>query len=204
MITATGIDLLTICLEGFLYGKISVLCALICALAKEVQLFPGPGLYSGIFAIYLQCPSTRNRDNSRTPIVFYALCILYILSTVNFVADFANLVLDEVSNNSICNLKNLVFLSVVQFDFIFTITSTIDIGYVQIIVSGCCDFIAQSIIVRTNHCTYRRFCSPNLNSAKTYRCWIVWGHNIRVVIIPSFLAIAYLGQSIYFHLISRF
>ena len=32
----------------------------------------------------------------------------------------------------------------------------------------------------------------------------MWGQNIRVVIIPSFLAIAYLGQSIYLHLISRF
>ena len=41
-------------------------------------------------------------------------------------------------------------------------------------------------------------------SLKIYRCWIVWGQNIRVVIIPSFLAVAYLGQSIYLHLISRF
>ena len=32
----------------------------------------------------------------------------------------------------------------------------------------------------------------------------MWGQNIRVVIIPSFLAIAYLGQSSYLHLISRF
>ena len=32
-------------------------------------------------------------------------------------------------------------------------------------------------------------------SSKIYRCWIVWGKNIRVVIIPSFLAIAYLGES---------
>ena len=28
-----------------------------------------------------------------------------------------------------------------------------------------------------------------------YRCWIVWGKDIRVIIIPSFLAIAYMGQS---------
>ena len=32
----------------------------------------------------------------------------------------------------------------------------------------------------------------------------MWGQDIRVVIIPSFLAIAYLGQSSYLHLISRF
>ena len=37
------------------------------------------------------------------------------------------------------------------------------------------------------------------------RCWIVWGQNIRVVVIPSFLAITYyLGQSLYAHLISQF
>ena len=42
------------CLEGFFYGKISILCVLTCiTLAKEVQLFPGQGLYSGIFAMYL-------------------------------------------------------------------------------------------------------------------------------------------------------
>ena len=40
---------------------------------------------------------------------------------------------------------------------------------------------------------------------KIYRCWIVWGKNIHVTIIPSILAIAYLGQSsCYLHLISRF
>jgi hypothetical protein len=31
------------CIEGFLYGKISVLCALTCTLAKEVQLLPAGG-----------------------------------------------------------------------------------------------------------------------------------------------------------------
>ena len=34
-------------------------------------------------------------------------------------------------------------------------------------------------------------------SSKIYRCWIVWGYNIRVVILPSFLAFTYLGMSIY-------
>ena len=41
---------------------------------------------------------------------------------------------------------------------------------------------------------------------KIYRCWIVWGQTstiISVVIIPSFLAITFLGQSFNSHLISR-
>ena len=63
---------------------------------------------------------------------------------------------------------------------------------VQAIATGCCDFIAQCIIVRIDHCTHHPFYS--LKSSKIYRCWILWGQNIRVVIIPSFLAIAYLGQ----------
>jgi len=42
----------------------------------------------------------------------------------------------------------------------------------QIIVFACCDFIAQSILI--------------------YRCWIVWSCNLHVVIIPSFLAFAFL------------
>ena len=32
------------------------------------------------------------------------------------------------------------------------------------------------------------------SSSKIYRCWIVWGQDIRIVILPAFLAIAYIGQ----------
>ena len=51
-------------------------------------------------------------------------------------------------------------------------------------------------------CIYHLFYSPKFS--KIYRCWIVWGKNIRIVIIPSFLAITLLGQSIHLHLIRRF
>ena len=40
-------------------------------------------------------------------IVFYAICLLYILSTLTFVSDLVALIL-EVSNDSICN-KNINF-----------------------------------------------------------------------------------------------
>ena len=39
---------------------------------------------------------------------------------------------------------------------------------------------------------------------KIYRCWIVWGYNIRVVIVPSFLAFAFLGTLIYLHSLTDF
>ena len=42
------------------------------------------------------------------------------------------------------------------------------------------------------------------SSSKIYRCWIVWGRNFRVVIIPSILTLAYLGLSIYFDLLPDF
>ena len=71
---------------------------------------------------------------------------------------------------------------------------------VQTTANGCCDFIAQCTLVRINHCTHSIYYSPK--SSKIYRCWIVWGKNIRVVIVPSFLAITFISQSIYLHLIS--
>ena len=75
----------------------------------------------------------------------------------------------------------------------------IRVANVQFTVNACCDFTSQCIIVRINHSFY----SPK--SSKIYRCWIVWGQNIRVVIIPSFLAITALGQTIYYlYLLSRF
>ena len=91
---------ISIWLEGFLYGKI---CALICIPAQGVQLFPGLGLYSGIFAIYLQCPSKKA---GTAIILFYAVCLLYVLSAADFVSDLVALIL-EVSNNYIC--KNTIF-----------------------------------------------------------------------------------------------
>ena len=106
MITVQEADYIAVvCLEGFLYGKISVLCALNCILqvANKVQLFPGLGLYSGIFALYLQCLSKTSR---MATIVFYALCLLYFLSTATIVGDFVAFIL-EVSNNSIC--RNFIF-----------------------------------------------------------------------------------------------
>ena len=75
------------------------LCSLPCTLAKEVQLFPGLGIYSGILVMYFQCQSNESTGR-RTTIVFYAICLLYILSTVNVVSDLATAIF-EVSNNSV-------------------------------------------------------------------------------------------------------
>jgi hypothetical protein len=99
MITPTEWTFIDLCLEGFLFGKISVLCALNRTLANEVQLFLGLGIYSGIFAIYLQCPLKESRT---AIIIFYILCLLYALSMASVVMDLLQFLLD-VSNNSICS-----------------------------------------------------------------------------------------------------
>ena len=63
-------------------------------------LFPGLGLYSGVFAMYLHW--TSENSTGRTPTIFYALCVLYILSTVTVVGDLLqNIFLNVSTNNSI-------------------------------------------------------------------------------------------------------
>ena len=77
--------------------------------AKEVGLFPDLGIYSGIFAIYIQMAS---KDFRTTSIVFYALCLLYVLSTASVVGDtlLSTIIGSDVSNNSI--RKNIIYLLV--------------------------------------------------------------------------------------------
>jgi uncharacterized membrane protein len=105
MFTKKDAFLIGLCIEWYLYGKISVLCALTRTLAKEVQLFPNLGLYSGIFAMYLQHPQNKSRTAS---IIFCALCVLYVLSTINAVLDLVTIIIEQVSNN--LNLKEYHFL----------------------------------------------------------------------------------------------
>ena len=113
MFTAADSVIVGLCLEGFLYGKIFVLIyfQVTCTLAKEVQLSLALGLYSGIFAIYFQSPSKESRTAA---IIFYVLCLLYILSTANLVCDFLEVIFEiyfpAVSDNSICNFRISVFL----------------------------------------------------------------------------------------------
>ena len=55
--------------------------------------------------MYLKCQSKKSR---KATTVFYALCILYVLSTATVVSDLVIIALQiEVSNDSIC--KNVIF-----------------------------------------------------------------------------------------------
>ena len=97
---------LSMFLEGFLYGKTLFLCTFNLYPAKEVQLelLPRLGIYSGIFSIYLQC--VLSKESRTTTIIFYALCLLYVLSTATIVGDLLEFVI-RVSNNSI--FKYIIF-----------------------------------------------------------------------------------------------
>ena len=72
---------LGVCLEGFFFGAISVL-QLPCPFLRKSNIpTPSfPGLYSGIFALYIQCHASRTDAVKANNILFYLLCCLYFLS----------------------------------------------------------------------------------------------------------------------------
>ena len=158
-------------------------------LAKEVQSFLALlGIYSGIFAMYLQCKSNEYRST-----VFYVYCLLYFLSMATVVCDVLACIL-RVSDNSISKIiimqMRIGALSPqLQNDSQLMLFRN---GIVQTVLTGSCDFIYQCILVCMDNCTYHPFFSPKFS--KIYRCWIVWGKRIRAVIIPSFITITYMGQ----------
>ena len=151
--------------------------------------------------MYIQCKPNKSRTST---ILLYTLCLLYVLSTANVVADLVALIL-QVSNNSICN--NIIFIScAVAFRY------TIAANWLRVIAishqlypnhSVRLLWLPCSIYLSTHNPLYLLSVYPP-KSSKIYRCWIMWGQNIWVVIIPSFLAITFLGQSINLHLINRF
>ncbi|KAF8797765.1 hypothetical protein BYT27DRAFT_7246945 [Phlegmacium glaucopus] len=99
--------------------------------------------------MYLQGTSKKGIDK-KTSILFYAICALYVLSIVMVLLDITGFIYGTVTNP----------------------TASLHLSFIQGAVSGCCDFIAQFILI--------------------YRCWIVWGCNIPVVILPSVLAFVFL------------
>ena len=107
-------------LEWFLFGKLSVLYALAFTLTKEVQLFPNIGVYSGIFALYLHYASKESRTRSAN-VVFYVLCILYVLCAALVASDLLVSVFG-VSDNPNC--KNVIFIISCAVSYQCTTAST--------------------------------------------------------------------------------
>ena len=74
------------CLEGFFFGMISVAKPKL-LLAKAVQRCAIPGIYSGIFAMYLQHRGSQQGTDRAKNILFYALWVLYGLTTATIIVD---------------------------------------------------------------------------------------------------------------------
>ena len=114
----------SICFEGFLFGNVSYVhlnVPLVLLVAKEIQLFPGLGIYPGIFAIYLQCPSDESRTQ-RADVVFYTIiCLLYVFCAASVVSDLISITL-QVSDKFIC--RNIIFIISCAVVYQFIIAST--------------------------------------------------------------------------------
>ena len=86
-------------LEAFFYGTISVLPLFFPQVAKVVGHLPVSGLYSGIFAMYLQHHASRKDASKTADIVFYALCLLYLLSVATIASDLVDFLIEDVWKN---------------------------------------------------------------------------------------------------------
>ena len=81
-LTAFKLHPLGLCLEGFFFGTISLNSQ--GQVAKAVEYCPILGLYSWIFAMYLQNHGSPSTDRARN-IIFYALCLLYALAVATYI-----------------------------------------------------------------------------------------------------------------------
>ena len=79
--TLGEIAYLAACLEGGLFGELFYRLLVHASCKIDNNLIPG--IYSGLFAIHLALHATKREtdsDSSRPNIIFYALCVLYVLT----------------------------------------------------------------------------------------------------------------------------
>jgi hypothetical protein len=95
------------CIEALLFGEISVLPTVAPPFLKNQQ----SGLYSGIFVLYwLYHRASKKGADFRQNIIFYSLCVLYVLSGVVFGTDIATFVAGTFVSN-IEHLSNFKLIS---------------------------------------------------------------------------------------------
>ena len=105
--------------------------------------------------MYLQYQFSTKCADKRANIIFYSHCTLYVLSTALAASDVASQLIN-VRINSVPSNDNLL-LSIVQ-----SLGTYYGVYITASVLSGCCDFIAQSILVRINHAyAYHLFIHPN-------------------------------------------
>ena len=124
-----------------------------------IYLIPNPtiilGLYSGIFAIYLVHHGSRQSTDKGKNIIFYALCVLYALTAATIMVDV--LIFFWRGPVSMDDHGCLIlFWLVVQ-----TLGIAYHLAIIEVTLFACCDFIAQSILVRTTGNAYHLLYSSN-------------------------------------------
>jgi hypothetical protein len=153
MISTVEWSLIDLCLEGFFFGtKTSVLCALTLTHAKKVQSFLALGIYSGIFALYLQCSMKKSR--TANTLFYHLICLLYVLSMATVVIDLLTCILQVSDNSSIC--KIIIILMRINIGALSSQlqndsqSMALHIEIFRTVVAGSCDLIYQCILVRMN------------------------------------------------------
>ena len=115
-LTGGDFNYLGLCLEGFFFGTICIPEPSV-PLLRHFNISPVPGLYSGIFAMYLQYHLWKKDTDQAKPktILFYTLCALYVLSLATFSLDTTAAMVvflrRAVSNNS--ESKTMIVFSVI-------------------------------------------------------------------------------------------
>ena len=110
-------------------------------MAKTVQHWSIPGFYSGIFAIYLQHHGSQQSTDRGKNILFYALWVLYALTTATIIVDtlmFFLIDVVSVDDHWCLTLFQLVSQNIEYHLVIINVT-----------LFALCDVMAQSILVRT-------------------------------------------------------
>ena len=182
-----------IVLEGFCYGETFRSAVII-----DMINYSCPGLYSAVFVIYMQYHASKELGINKRNIFVYALCILYMLSTAMIALDVTcHVVVSKtcIHHNNF-SLHTIIWIGP-SFDHALSSRSPPLLCFndnnwlMRFLFSGNLS-MHEVIIISIIYIHSSQF-------SKIYRCWVVWGRNIRVIIIPSILAFAFLGQSIIYH-----
>ena len=173
------------CLEGGLFGEQFYQYMPLSKLINN----PIPGIYSGLFAIHLALHATkRETDSSKPKIVFYALSVLYVLTGALFAIEIVPVV-----SNSIFFFFQPRANSVGQDDAI-----SYGFAVADATIFGCCDFIAQCILVRTANKLELQYSIHSIHLIfKDTLLLDCVRSKIHVIIVPSILTFTFLGPSFY-------
>ena len=114
-LTVADFNYLGLCMEGFWFGTLSVL-QMPRPLTKSH--YTVSGLYSGIFAMYLSYYGSKDTNKTKN-ILYYALCVLYVLSVATLSLDIGIFVYEEVSSQPIHKISFMLISCAVRHRLLY-------------------------------------------------------------------------------------